>query len=221
MHIVLDHNWFGLPKRYLFEALVTRWKAFGSTPSPEALDLAQRHGVAGGLDRYDEARASLMAVPGIGIGVTGLTVGAFVWAWVFLNDLLAPRFTSYFSVENAGQFAGRVVGERKMPVRLADGRMVMIGYAELASMTARSCRKERLRNPESKERKTRYQDRNTCFMNIRLKDGSQGIGVFFVLQTYRTVDLGRGQTFEESRDESRTIALPEAQALICAEGLCN
>lgn len=88
-------------------------------------------------------------------------------------------------------------------------------------MTARSCRKEKLRHSESQDRKTRYQDRNTCFMNIRLKDGAQGIGAFFVLQTYRTVDLGRGQSFEESRDEARTIALPEAQALICAEGLCT
>lgn len=221
VHIVLDHSWFGLPKRYLFEALVTRWKAFGAPPSPEASDLAQHHGVAGLLDRYDEARASLMAVPAIKIAVTGLTLGTFVWAWVTLNDLLAPRFTSYFNTEAASQFAGRLVAERKLPVRLADGRMVMIGHSELASITTRSCRKQNLRNPEAKDRKTRFQDRSTCFMNIRLKDGAQGIGVFFVLQTYRTVDLGRGQTFEESRDEAQTIPLPEAQALICAEGLCS
>jgi hypothetical protein len=221
MHIVLDDNWFDLPKRYLFQALVARWKAFGAPLSPEALEHAQQHGAVGLLDRYDEARASLMAVPAIRIAVTGLTLGACVSAWVFLNDLLAPRFNSYFSVENAGQFAAGLVGERKMPVRLADGRMVMIGYTELASMTARNCRKEKLRNPESKDRKTRYQDRNTCFMSIRLKDGAQGIGVFFVVQTYRMVDLGRGQTFEESRDEARAVALPEAQVLICAEGLCT
>ena len=103
---------------------------------------------------------------------------------------------------------------------IADGRIIVIGQSELASMTTRTCRKESVRNPEPKDRKTRFQDRNTCFMNIRLKDGAEGIRVFFVLQTYRTVDLGRGQTFQESRDEARTITLPDAQALICAEGLC-
>ncbi len=200
---------------------MTRWKAFGMTPSPEALDLARRHGAVRALDRYDEARASLMAVPAIKIAVTGLMLGAFVWAWFTLNHLLAPRFTSYFRTEAASQFAGRLVADRKMPVRLSDGRMVLLGYSEVASMTTRSCRKESVRNPEAINRKTRFQDRNTCFVDIRLKDGAQGIGAFFVLQTYRTVDLGRGQTFLESRDEARTIALSEAQALICADGLCK
>jgi hypothetical protein len=221
VRIVFLHYSFDLPRRFLFEALVTRWKTFGEPPSPEALKRVQRDSAATIVDRLGEARDLFMEVPTRRSVAYGLMIGVVVLAVFALDYMFGPRVASHFRAETAHVEAGSLLADRQLPVRLANGRMELIGYNEIGSIPTSYCVTKTQRNPKATTHKTRFIDRHTCYMRIRFRDNTQGTAVFLVQQSYSTLILANGQTGHVSVEQARAIALPEARALICAQELCR
>ncbi|MDP2120629.1 MAG: hypothetical protein Q8K28_12055 [Hoeflea sp.] len=222
VRIVVAPDWFGWPKRRLFEALALRWRHFGPV-TPEALAAIELHGKASALDRFDEARARFMSRPMVRPAMVGLVVIGFGWLWLKADDVMGPGYSFYFDPRYAIQFSAVLLDDGALPARLSDGRMVLLSADAVTGTEPIDCNKERVRNPDGFDRATRTMQRVTCTMQLEMADGSDAIGIMRVQHqfTLETPSNTSYASYVIAREVPVSVDLSEAETLICDAGLCR